>query len=234
MKEFTKQILQLVLLLSGVLLMDSCQNNAKEPKELHEVQDYHTALEQSDEPEILSDYEPEGRLIWQKPELVINLMGNLMGKTVADIGAGTGFFAFRMATLSDKVIATDIDQIAIDYMDSLKMTYPESMKGKVEIRLVNKTEHGLGVQEVDAVLLVNTYMYLENRIEYLRSLKPVMKENPIVLIIDFKRKQIPIGPPVEDKIDLSVVEEELKAAGYKILYTDDTTLDYQYIVKATL
>jgi len=228
-------LLWIVAFLFGMpALFFSCNNNDSNSKEKNDLISNEGKIHLHDQQSIVLDYEPEDRLIWQKPDLVINLLGNLKDKTVADIGAGTGFFSFRMAKYAHKVIATDIDQVAIGFMDSLRQTYPENMLDKVELRLVKESEHGLQIGEVDAVLLVNTYMYIENRIDYLKSLKPVLKENPIILIIDFKRKNMPIGPPVEAKIDLSVVEEELKAAGYQILYSDDTTLDYQYIIKATL
>ena len=51
-----------------------------------------------------------------------------------------------------------------------------------------------------------------------------------MLIIEFKMKEIPNGPPPEEKISLSQVENELKQAGYQNVRSDDKTLDYQYIV----
>ncbi len=40
---------------------------------------------------------PGDRRSWQNPDLVLDKLGNLDGKVVADIGAGTGYFTFRLA-----------------------------------------------------------------------------------------------------------------------------------------
>lgn len=48
--------------------------------------------------------EPIDRTAWQQPGAVIDILGNLEEKVVADIGAGEGFFALRLARLADRVI----------------------------------------------------------------------------------------------------------------------------------
>ena len=59
-----------------------------------------------------------------------------------------------------------------------------------------------------------------------------MKEGGKLLIIDFKKKRTPVGPPSDIRQPLFVVENELYDAGYKNILTNDTALDYQYIVIA--
>jgi len=68
----------------------------------------------------LEVYEDAKRVIWQKPELVISLIEGIEQKTVVDIGAGTGYFAFRLAGKAKKVIAVEIDQQLVSFMDSIK------------------------------------------------------------------------------------------------------------------
>lgn len=181
---------------------------------------------------LISDYENEYRLIWQKPELVIQLLGDLSGKTVADIGAGTGYFAFRLLPGAESVIAVDIDPRAVAYMDSVRQELPAVLQAKMEIREALPDDPGIGPQAADVVLLVNTYMYLKDRVGYFRRLQSRLRPGAVILIIDFKKKTMPIGPPLEEKLDLALVEQELRDAGYRILLSDDTTLDYQYIIKA--
>ncbi|MCB0686398.1 MAG: hypothetical protein KDC53_07730 [Saprospiraceae bacterium] len=86
--------------------------------------------------------------------------------------------------------------------------------------------------EADAVLIVNTYAYLQNRVAYFSNLQQVLKPNSEIVIIEFKLKNIPNGPPEEEKVPISTVEAELKSAGFKDIDVDDQTLDYQYIVTA--
>ena len=59
-----------------------------------------------------------------------------------------------------------------------------------------------------------------------------MKPGGKLLVLDFKKKKLPFGPPGYQKVALNVVEQELTAAGYDIIRSDDQTLDYQYILLA--
>ena len=182
---------------------------------------------------ILEDYDNTNRVVWQKPEVVIDLLGNLEGKTVADIGAGTGFFAFRMAPKAKKVIAIDIDPRFISYLDSLKaFELPEEVQNKIETRLALPNDPKLGPAEADVVIIVNTFMYIKDQVAYLENLKRSISDGGILLIIDFKKKLTPLGPPSQIRVPLFEVEEKLIKAGYRDVSTNDTALDYQYIVTA--
>lgn len=183
--------------------------------------------------ELSSDYyDTQSRVIWQKPDIVIDLLGNLRGKTVADIGAGTGFFAFRLASNGAKVIAIDIDPRAIEWIEAEQRRYPVDVQALLETRLAATNNPNLKPDEVDVVLMVNTYIYLEDRIAYFRNLRQGLKKDARLIIIDFKEIETPIGPKVEDRISLSQVQSELTEAGYSIAATDDQSLEYQYIITA--
>ena len=182
---------------------------------------------------LTEDYSNTYREIWQKPDLVLQLLGGLKGKSVADIGAGSGFFTFRMVESADKVIAIDVDPRFTNYLDSVKVRrLPESQQPKLETRLTTPDSPALQKEEVDVVVIVNTFMYIENHVDYLKRLKKGLKEGGKLLIIDFKKKRTPVGPPGDLRQPLFVIENELYEAGYKNIVTNDTALDYQYIVIA--
>lgn len=181
---------------------------------------------------LVADYESKDRAIWQKPDMVISLLGDLEGKTVVDIGAGTGYFTFRMLPLADKVIGVDIDERFIARLDSMKVRFSEPYRKRFESRLAKPDDPMLKPEEADAVIIVNTYGYIENRVQYLQILGKGMKTGAELLIIDFKKNSLPIGPPEEFKVGLIQVERELKAGGFSIEKIDNEALDYQYIVLA--
>lgn len=182
--------------------------------------------------DLVADFNSKDRLIWQKPDMVINRLGELSTQTVVDLGAGTGFFAFRMVEKAKKVIALDIDQRFITFMDSAKQELSPELRPRFETRLVDTDNPKLKNGEANAVIIVNTYMYLQNRVDYLKHLRQGVAKGGKVLIVDYKEKNIPVGPPVNIKVPLSTVEKELKQAGFKQINSDDTSLDYQYIVTA--
>ena len=182
-------------------------------------------------PGFTEDYNHANRGIWQKPELVIDLLGDLSDKTVADIGAGSGFFTFRLTPLAKKVIAIDIDPRFIAYLDSVKVHHlPGEGTTRLETRLATPSDPHLKPGEADVVVIVNTYMYLKDRVAYLRNLRQGIADGGVLLIVDFKKKRTPIGPPAEFRIPLFQAEEELHEAGYSSVETNDTALDYQYII----
>ncbi|GAB4497070.1 MAG: class I SAM-dependent methyltransferase [Saprospiraceae bacterium] len=181
---------------------------------------------------LVADYESKERGIWQKPELVISMLGDLSDKTVADIGAGTGYFTFRLVPKAKKVIGIDIDQRFIRFLDSVNVRLPAQYRERFESRLAKPNDPLLKAGEADAVVMVNTYGYIQNRIQYLKTLSKGMSPGAKLLIIDFKKNNLPIGPPEEFKVALGQVEKELVTAGFAIEKIDKDALDYQYIVLA--
>ena len=179
-----------------------------------------------------SYYELDSRVIWQRPELVMNVLGSLDEMTIADIGAGTGYFAFRLAAAGADVIAIDIDPRAISFMQSEKDRYPEDVQRRFTTRLATPGEANLANGEVDVILMVNTYIYIDDRVSYFRKLRNALQSGGQLVIIDFKKKKTTIGPDLEERISLKDVQRELTSAGYAILDVDETTLEYQYMIRA--
>lgn len=232
------KLLRFSLIFALLWITFSCQNDrgsqtTEEPRNQIQPVDTTTPTNGRRKPGITEDYENTDRVIWQKPDLVIDLLGDLSGKTVADIGAGTGFFALRLVPQAKKVIAIDIDQRFVNYLDSVKiLELPEHLQSRLEARLATPADPGLKPNEADIVLIVNTFMYIGNRIEYLRILRKGMAKGGKLIIVDFKKKRTPIGPPSEMRLPIHVVEEALYTAGYQNITTNDTALDYQYFVVA--
>jgi 2-polyprenyl-3-methyl-5-hydroxy-6-metoxy-1,4-benzoquinol methylase len=177
-------------------------------------------------------YESGARVIWQRPELVLNILGDLSTKTIADVGAGTGYFSFRLAAEGATVIGIDIDPRAIAFMNAEKERYPDEVQKRFSTRLSKPGSAMLKTKEVDVVLMVNTYIYLDDRIGYITDLISGMKAGGQLIIIDFKKKETAIGPALEDRLSLVEIQLELSRAGYNILSIDENALDYQYLVRA--
>lgn len=170
---------------------------------------------------------------WQKPSLVVSKLGDLTGKTVADIGAGLGYFSFRLVFGAEKVIAVDIDPDMIEFMEDFKSNLPDSLERKFATRLATSDNANLDNVEVDVIIIVNTFAYIEDKVSYLNRLKPSLKFGGRIMIMDYKMKRLSIdAPPKSERIHLSDVEDILAQAGYKNIQSDDTSLDFQYIVFA--
>lgn len=179
----------------------------------------------------IGEFEDPDRSDWQSPELVIQKLGPLEGKVVADIGCGTGYFTLLLARRAERVIAIDIEAEFLDYLEERKLEFSPTTTASIETRLTVEDDPNLSDREVDAALMVNVYYYLENRVDYMSRVKKGLKEDGLLVLVEFKPGDLPLGP-VDDKIPMEKAVSELKAAGFRILETDDNSLRYQYIIKA--
>lgn len=178
-------------------------------------------------------YENTNRMVWQKPEMILSMLGDLENKTVADIGAGTGFFAKRLTEKAEQVIAIDIDQRFLNYIDSVKvLEMDKAAAARLETRLAKPNHPNLKPGEADVIMIVNTFMYIRDKESYLRTLHQCLSENGVLMIVDFKRKRTDIGPPSAIRLPLYELEEMMYESGYRSIKTNDTALDYQYIITA--
>lgn len=181
-------------------------------------------------------YASKNRDLWQQPQTIINYLGDLHEKTLADIGAGpNGYFTFIIATRTSvgKIIAIDIDKDALKYIDDYKGNLNEIQGNKIETRLVSPSDPQLKDEEVDFILVSNTLTYISDRLEYLQKLRKGLSKNGQILIIDSKMKKLPeIFPSREFRMPLFEMEELIEKAGFTHILSDDLVLNYQYIILA--
>lgn len=188
---------------------------------------------QQEETDILEKVDDRGRIVWQKPEEVVQILGDISNKIIADIGAGSGYFTFRFALKAKKVIAIDIDPAMIKIVETFKQQLPKDIQNKIETRLAQKNDPKIANEEVDIITIINTIGYIDNRVSYLKKIKEGLKEGGEIFILDFKAKKVSINAPeMKFRVSLSTLESELEQAGYEVFASDDTTLAYQYILRA--
>jgi predicted methyltransferase len=150
---------------------------------------------------------------WQKPHEVIRALALRPDAAVADLGAGTGYFAARLANMLPKgtVYAVDIEPDMVRYLGERaqreKLANLKPVAGTAgDARLPAK---------VDLVLLVDVYHHVDDRSRYFRNLASSLKPGGRLAVIDF-RLDSPKGPPREARIAPERVKAELAAAGYTL------------------
>lgn len=182
---------------------------------------------------LVEKYESPERSDWQEPDFIIKKLQPIQGLTIADIGAGTGYFTFRLAEEGASVIAIDIDERFLDYIETRKTELLQSIDpSQISTRLSQENDPLLGQREVDVALLVNTYHFLNERIDYLKKIKTGLQKDGKLVIVDYQTGQMPVGPPEKYKVALDTAQQEIKNAGFEILEVDTKSLNYQYIVTA--
>jgi predicted methyltransferase len=149
---------------------------------------------------------------------VMDILGIVPGKSVADIGAGSGFFtvlAARRVGEKGTVYAVDINPEAIRYIDArVKKEALHNVK-----TVLGKQDDPLLPNGVDAVLLLKTYHEVAQPIILFRNLRNSLAKDAKVGVIDRN------GNGTDHGVARDVVIREMKAAGYKLLQQTDFVKD---------
>ena len=151
---------------------------------------------------------------WQKPHEVIQALALKPDAVVADIGAGTGYFAVRLAHMVPKgrVYAVDTEPDMVKHLAERAKT-----NGLQNLTAVAATPDDARMPDkADVVLLVDVYHHIEKREIYFRRLGDSLKPGGRIAIIDFKLDS-PRGPPKAGRVAPERVKAELKSAGYEIV-----------------
>ncbi len=158
-------------------------------------------------------FDDPARDAWQIPSRVIEALALSPGASVADIGAGTGYFSVRLAKAipAGTVYAVDVEPAMLDHIR--KRALGDGLKNVVTLQ-ASGTGPNLP-KPVDLVIVVDTYHHLPNRPTYFRELQKSVAPGGRVAIIDF-RKDSPEGPPPEFRFEADQIIAEMKQAGYRL------------------
>jgi ubiquinone/menaquinone biosynthesis C-methylase UbiE len=166
---------------------------------------------------------------WQRPERVLAALGIQAGQSVADIGAGTGYFTVRISPVvgrTGRVLAVDVEPSMVEH---IRRRATESGLDNVEAILARASEPELAPASVDLVFICDTWHHIDDRLRYLDELRTVLRPGGRVAIVDFKPGALPVGPPKGHKLSSETVIAEFGQAGWK-LSGDLDVLPYQYIL----
>ena len=163
---------------------------------------------------------------WQKPAEVVRALGLAPHAIVADLGAGTGYFAVRLARAvpRGRVYAADIERDMVRFLNL--RAAKENLKNMQSV-LAAADRSNLPAP-VDLVLLVDTYHHIGKRADYFGAMKESLLPGGRVAIIDFTPES-PVGPPVRHRIAQGAVIEEMGRAGYTLVQ-QHKFLPYQYFL----
>lgn len=176
--------------------------------------------------ELISKFEDPGRDEWQKPDWVLEQIGNLKGKRVIDIGSGSGYFARKLHRKGAMVTAADVDT---KFLNHLKQFEDKNFVVK-EIKFEDPK---MSPESFDIAFTSNTYHHIDNRIEYLKKVRKGLKSAGKFVIVDFKPSagvDDKTGPRNSVRVPVEKVVKELLQAGFEKIQLDRGTLPRQYLV----
>lgn len=174
-------------------------------------------------------FDDPSRAEWQRPAELVAALEIRPGMTVADVGAGTGFFLRYLSDAvgnSGKVLALEVETNLVSHM---KNRVHDEKLANVNVALTPLD--GLAIEDgsTDVLLMVDAYHHIDHRIDYFRSAAAKLAEGGRIALVDWKLGKTPHGPAEDHKIAPEIVEREMINAGYRLVASPDV-LPYQYVL----
>jgi ubiquinone/menaquinone biosynthesis C-methylase UbiE len=156
----------------------------------------------------------------ERTDLLLKALNLKPSDVVADIGAGTGYFTFRISPLvpQGKVLAVDIQQEMIDYLNENKAKQKAS---NVEPVLGTITDPNLPAGSVDLVLFVDAYHEFSHPREMMQAIVTSLKPGGQVALVEYRAEDpnVPIRP--RHKMTQAQATKEMNAVGLYLKNTSD-------------
>lgn len=156
-------------------------------------------------------YEGFGRDDWQQPDRVVETLGLSPGDRVADLGAGGGYFTFRLARAvgeSGKVYAVDVDDDMLRYVsgEAQSQGLPQ-----VEPLQAAPDDSNLPPASVDLVFVSNTFHHLPDPPAYFARLRDRLRPGGRIAIVEYSQS----GFPPSHFTEPEEIRAALEAAGFE-------------------
>jgi ubiquinone/menaquinone biosynthesis C-methylase UbiE len=162
--------------------------------------------------------ERDGRAAAEKPELVLAAMALRPGMTIAEIGAGTGFFSRRLAKAvgsEGKVYAVDIQPEMLDLLKTYAAK--EGITNIVPI-VSTETDPGLPVRAIDRILLVDVYHEFQKPEPMLAKIRDSLAPGGTVTLVEYRLEgETASHINIKHRMSVEQVLPEWTAAGFELI-----------------
>ena len=201
-----------------------------QPDRDHHSHGHHPNHRFTDAEQWAAQFDNPTRDAWQKPDAVIAALALRPDMAVADLGAGTGYFAVRLARAvpGGTVYAEDVEPDMVRYLG--ERATREGLRNLVALRGAPADPRLPG--PVDAAIMVDTYHHLADPVGFFTRLREQMRPGATLAIVDF-RPDAPAdspGPPAAMRIGDAAVVAALIPLGFAHVRTELELMPYQYLV----
>ncbi|MEW5976091.1 MAG: methyltransferase domain-containing protein [Acidobacteriota bacterium] len=229
MSNLTRILPVIIVSCTGLIVSSSSDFalRAQRRTEAHEMHALH-----GNPREYIARLEDPKRDAYQKPAEVLSALGLQEGEVIADIGAGSGYFAFRFAPLVGhlgRIYAVDVSP---DMILHLNRRIRDLGSGNVVTVLAEPNDPLLPDASIDRFFICNTWHHIRDQKQYLALMRRMLKPGGQIIMIDFHKKELPVGPPLEMKISRDELLSQMRAGGFH-LASEHSFLPYQYFLVFT-
>jgi SAM-dependent methyltransferase len=161
------------------------------------------------------------RGIEEEPDKALEALGILTGSTVADVGAGSGYFTVRLAARvgpAGRVYANDLQP------EMLKMLGARLVRERVaNVTLVQGAvdDPKLPAASIDLVLMVDVYHELSEPQQILRAIRRALKPGGRLVLLEYRKEDPNVPIRFEHKMTVDEARLELEAEGFRLSKVDN-------------
>ena len=170
------------------------------------------------------------REAWQKPGRLIAALGLRPGDVACEVGAGPGYRTLRMALAVGRrgvVHAIDVEPRMIEV---LRLRAREAGVKNIRSILAKPGRGALPPRGCRLILIVNTFHHFPDGVAYLRRLASRLLPGGRIVNVDFHRRELPVGPPIEHTVSRADFLATAREAGLERI-GERRFLPYQYFLE---
>ena len=185
----------------------------RDMKPFEQVEKYIEFLERAD------------RAAWQKPDAVVAALDLKGDETVADVGAGSGYFTFRFARALPlgRVSAIDLEPEMLWHVHHKAMA-----EGLKNVDVVAAAPDDPKVPPgTDLAFVCDVLHHVQDPKAWLARLASELKAGARLVLVEFKEGELPEGPPAAMKIPKADLRALAEGAGFRLVADQDALLPYQ-------
>ncbi|MEP6923286.1 MAG: methyltransferase domain-containing protein, partial [Pyrinomonadaceae bacterium] len=146
---------------------------------------------------------------------VMDILGIKQASSVADIGAGSGWFSVRAARRVGAKGIIYADEINQEYLNYINDRAKKEHLSNIKTVLGKEDDPNLPENSIDAVLILKTYHEIQQPIQLLKNLQKSLRSNARIGIIDRNGKGDDHG------LDQEIIVKEAAQAGFKLVESYD-------------
>lgn len=161
------------------------------------------------------------RELEEAPDRALEALGTLTGLTVADVGAGSGYFTVRLSArvgTNGRVYANDLQP------EMLKMLAARLARENVRnVTLVQGDVDNVKLPPaaIDLVLMVDVYHECSEPQKMLRAIRAALKPGGRLVLLEYRKEDPEVPIRFEHKMSIAEAKLELEAEGFTLSRVDD-------------
>lgn len=177
----------------------------------------HRSVSHQPTAQLIERWESSDRAAWQRPEQLVAALGVKTGQSIADIGAGSGYFTLRFAEAvgrGGRVFAVDIDRELLAYLDRRarlrQLAQVTTVRGGADAP-------GLAPASIDLAFICDTLHHIDQPAAYLERVRDSLRAGGRLAIVEFRKVHEPFGPPFEHRMDRARIVSLAAEAGMRLV-----------------